>query len=115
MPEGIEYVNEEYGPNCDITIGKCRFNGFLLERKSGGFDLFLSRDGSELECLSIDQHTWLRHQAVDHSCVYLGYFPQPELTKEVRRAAQERLGGWLQQSFGLPFDPNKKVYWVEDE
>ncbi|MBI1749087.1 MAG: hypothetical protein HY234_12010 [Acidobacteria bacterium] len=115
MPEGIEYVNEEFGPSFGITIGKCEFLGFLLERKAGGFDLFLDRQGSDLECLELDQMTWLRHQAVDKGCVYIVYFPGPKLTKEVRRAAQDRLGAWLQQSFGLPFDPNKKVYWVDDE
>ena len=57
MPEGIEYVNEECGPNFVISIGKCQFQGLLLERKVGGFDLFLCREGSELECLEIDQVT----------------------------------------------------------
>lgn len=62
MFNGAEYVEE--GERIEVVtleFQACRFEGNVFSRKEGGFDLFLFRENSELECLEIEKITWLRH------------------------------------------------------
>lgn len=96
-----------------MSVGKCQFTAWLPERKTGGFDLYLDREASELECLEVDQITWLRHQAAGDNVVFVSHLSESTLDRRAKATAQERFGQWLQQHLGLAWTPGTRAEWEE--
>lgn len=114
MPNESDYVP---GPvqGFAMKVGGCEFVAWLPMRKAGGFDLCLDREASELECLRTDQITWLRQQAAGDNVVLVSRLEGAALDKSVKLAAQQRLGQWLQQQFGLSWTADIRATWTELE
>lgn len=114
MPDENDY---ETGPVQGFTmkLGSCEFTAWLPRRKDGSFDLYLDREASELECLTIDKITWLRQQAAGDNVVLVSRLEEPKLDRAAMQAAQDRFGQWLEQNLGVPWTSGIRANWIEME
>lgn len=115
MHEDTGYLDQVEGLFFQIQVGKCLFEAFLLQRAAGGFDLFMDRERSELECLEVDQITWLRQRAEKDGTVFIEHFPEAKLNSDLKQRIQNRFGEWLQQHLNVPFTTKGKVRWAQDD
>jgi len=88
---------------------------WLVERLSGGFDLLLDREGCNWDDFEVDQITKIRHLVQPHGMVLVANFAGCEVTREMKKRAEDAMTSWLLQTIG--FQPAGKMNpgWVEAE
>jgi len=109
---------EKQGEVCQVmylAYKDCEFEGNVFPRKDGGFDLYLMRDNSILECLEIEVITWLRKQAEAQGgdLVFVERFSTPKNVRDMKNQVETRFAAWLQSNLRLPSGGKFKARWEE--
>ncbi|MBZ5554766.1 MAG: hypothetical protein LAO21_18770 [Acidobacteriia bacterium] len=99
--EQIEYIDpDSHFYLFEIPFARCSFGGILYERKSGGFDLYLSMEPSDVEHLDLAKITWLRHQGDSNKETFIDHYEDTKMSKQLMSQAKDRLEDWLHTSLG---------------
>ncbi len=98
----VEYVDPENPSEMlDVKIGGLRFGGHLMERKIGGFDLYLSLEYSDCDAMTQEQFNLLYDRAGASQEVFIEHFSHAKLSRSLTSEAKERLKRWLQGVLGV--------------
>lgn len=108
-----DYADSEEPQVISVESDGCIFQGDILWRKNGGFDLGFNRENSEFECLEVSQITRLREQAGGEPHLLVGNFTENDLTKDLRKRVAASFLEWLKSTGILPPAAKPKVRWSD--